>query len=143
MADLHKSFKIRPFQAEDKDDIAKLWKDCDLVVPLNDPIRDINTKIQFQPDLFLVGELNNKVIASVMIGYEGHRGWINYLAVSPLFQNNGLGKLLMNKAEDMLQEMGCLKINLQVREHNTQVIEFYRNLGYQDDHVISMGKRLT
>ena len=114
MADLHKSFKIRPFQAEDKDDIVKLWKDCDLVVPWNDPIRDINTKIQFQPDLFLVGELNNKVIASVMIGYEGHRGWINYLAVSPLFQNNGLGKLLMNKAEDMLQEMGCLKINLQV-----------------------------
>lgn len=142
MTELKSTFIIRPFQNNDIQNVVKLWHECNLIVPWNDPVKDINTKMQFQPELFWVGELNKKLIASIMVGYEGHRGWINYLAVSPPFQNNGYGKLLVMKAEEHLQNIGCLKINLQVRENNSTVIRFYQKLGYKDDHVISLGKRL-
>ena len=135
-------FIIRPFQDKDTQQVVHLWQQCNLIVPWNDPVTDIKTKIQFQPELFLVGEMENKVIASIMIGYEGHRGWINYLAVSPPYQNRGYGKKLVNRAEEVLRDMGCLKINLQVREHNASVIRFYQKLGYKDDNVPSLGKRL-
>jgi len=140
--ELESTFIIRPFQEKDTQEVVRLWQECELIVPWNDPVTDINTKMQFQPELFLVGDLNNKLISSIMIGYEGHRGWINYLAVSPPFQNRGYGKLLVDKAEDILRKMGCLKINLQVREHNSSVIRFYEKLGYKDDHLTSLGKRL-
>ena len=142
MVELESTFIIRPFQEKDRQQVVQLWQQCDLLVSWNDPVTDISKKMQYQPELFLVGELNTKLFASIMIGYEGHRGWINYLAVSPPFQKKGYGKLLVDKAEEILREMGCLKINLQVREHNSSVIRFYQKLGYKDDHVISLGKRL-
>ena len=77
-----------------------------------------------------------------MAGYEGHRGWINYLAVLPEFQRQGYARLMMQKAEKVLKEMGCLKINLQVRDGNKAVIAFYTSMGYSNDHVISLGKSL-
>jgi ribosomal protein S18 acetylase RimI-like enzyme len=135
-------FIIRQFQQKDKDAVIQLWYDCDLVVPWNDPANDIDIKMNYQPDFFLVGELNRTVIATIMIGYEGHRGWINYLAVSPVFQKHGYGRLLMQRAEELLTNIGCPKINLQVRETNQQVIDFYFKLGFKDDHVKSLGKRL-
>ena len=134
---------IRPFGWNDEPAVMNLWKDCGLVVPWNDPQKDIRLKMDFQPDLFLVGVLDGQVIASAMAGYEGHRGWINYLAVHPDFQRQGFGRIIMSEAEKALKALGCVKINLQVRESNTGVIWFYQAIGYEVDNIISLGKRFT
>ncbi|MCC6882725.1 MAG: GNAT family acetyltransferase [Verrucomicrobiales bacterium] len=95
-----------------------------------------------RPDLFLVGELDGEIMACVMAGYEGHRGWLNYLAVTPKYQRRGYARAMVGEAERLLREAGCPKINLQVRSANHAVIEFYRKLGYLVDDVVGMGKRL-
>ena len=133
---------IRPFQASDKAAVIDLWHRCNLVVPWNDPDEDIMTKLAFQPELFLVGTLDERVVATVMAGYEGHRGWINYLAVDPGCQRQGIGRRIMEKAQETLHALGCPKINLLVRATNTGVIAFYEKLGFKQDNVVSMGKRL-
>jgi len=122
--------------------VIELWFKCKLVVPSNNPRRDIERKVAVDPDLFLVGIINGKVVATVMGGYEGHRGWINYLAVDPAHQRNGYGHLIMQEVEKRIRARGCPKINLQVRAANDGVIKFYRSLGYSDDNVIGLGKRL-
>ena len=134
--------QIRPFQLEDEEAVASLWRQCELVRPWNDPCKDIRRKLRVRPDLFLVGVLDGQIVASVMAGYEGHRGWLNYLAVAPEHQRHGLGRAIVREAERLLREAGCPKINLQVRAVNDGVIEFYRRLGYAVDEVVSMGKRL-
>jgi ribosomal protein S18 acetylase RimI-like enzyme len=134
--------EIRPFELSDEAAIIALWERCGLTRPWNDPRKDIRRKLRVRPDLFLVGVLEGEVVATVMAGYEGHRGWINYLGVAPEHQRKGFGKILMGEAERRLREAGCPKINLQVRSTNTGVIEFYRRLGYVIDEVVSMGKRL-
>jgi len=136
------SLLIRPFQTEDEDDLVALWKMCELTVPWNNPHKDIARKLQVQPELFLVGILDNSLIATVMGGYEGHRGWINYLAVHQDFQGKGYGQEIMNSVETGLREMGCPKINLQIRRGNDKIASFYQKLGFTYDHVVSMGKRL-
>jgi len=113
-----------------------------LVVPHNNPFRDIERKLRVNPEWFLVGELEGKVIASCMIGYDGHRGWINYLAVSPLLQKKGYGREIMKRAEKILIDAGCPKVNLQIRTTNQKAIEFYKSIGFKIDDVMSMGKRL-
>ena len=136
------SLLIRPFQTEDEDALVALWKMCELTVPWNNPHKDIARKLQVQPELFLVGILDNSLIATVMGGYEGHRGWINYLAVHQDFQGKGYGQEIMNSVETGLREMGCPKINLQIRRGNDKTASFYQKLGFTYDHVVSMGKRL-
>ena len=133
---------IRPFQTEDEADLVKLWQLCELTVPWNDPHKDIARKLKVQPELFLVGMLENRLIASVMGGYDGHRGWINYLAVHPEFQGQGYAQQIMEYVESALRKMGCPKINLQIRAGNDKVILIYQKLGFTDDRVVSMGKRL-
>jgi len=133
---------IRPFQTEDEDALVALWKMCELTVPWNNPHKDIARKLQVQPELFLVGILGNSLIATVMGGYEGHRGWINYLAVHPDFHGKGYGQGIMNSVETVLREMGCPKINLQIRRGNDKIAFFYQKLGFTYEHVISMEKRL-
>ena len=135
------SLLIRPFQTEDEDALVALWKMCELTVPWNNPHKDIARKLQVQPELFLVGILDNSLIATVMGGYEGHRGWINYLAVHQDFQGKGYGQEIMNSVETGLREMGCPKINLQIRTGNNKIASFYQKLGFTNDHVVSMGKR--
>ncbi|HSM71562.1 MAG TPA: GNAT family acetyltransferase [Anaerolineales bacterium] len=134
--------KIREFEEQDEDEVIALWQACKLVVPWNDPKKDIRRKLQVNPELFLVGILDDNIVASVMGGYEGHRGWINYLAVSPSHRKKGYGRQLMEAVEVKLSGMGCAKINLQVRDTNTEVIAFYKSIGYDLDNVIGMGKRL-
>jgi ribosomal protein S18 acetylase RimI-like enzyme len=134
--------QIRPFNSEDEKAVVALWRRCDLVRPWNDPHRDIQRKLGVRPDLFLVGILDGRLIASVMGGYEGHRGWLNYLAVAPELQRRGYARAIVAEAERLLREAGCPKINLQIRTSNHGVIEFYRRLGYAVDDVVSMGKRL-
>jgi ribosomal protein S18 acetylase RimI-like enzyme len=90
----------------------------------------------------LVGEIDGRIIGTCIAGYEGHRGWINYLAVAPTYQRRGLATRLMKEAERLLGNAGCPKINLQVRASNVDVIEFYKSIGFIIDDVVSMGKRL-
>lgn len=119
-----------------------LWQACGLIVPQNNPQRDIARKLRVNPEWFLVGELDGKIIAACMAGYEGHRGWINYLAVHPEHRRQGHARELMQHAESLLRAAGCPKINLQVRSTNETVIAFYKSLGFAIDNVIGMGKRL-
>ena len=133
---------IRPFQAADEDAVIALWLACGLVVPQNDPKRDIARKLRVNPEWFLVGELDGTIIAACMAGYEGHRGWINYLAVHPDHRRQEFARQLMQHAETLLRAAGCPKINLQVRSSNTAVIAFYESVGFSVDPVVSMGRRL-
>ena len=134
--------EIRPFHLSDESAVVELWQKCELVRPVNDPARDIRRKLSVNPELFLLGTIDGKVIASVMAGYEGHRGWINYLAVHPEHRLKGYGRQILAEAEKQLRVLGCPKINLQVRTANRTVLEFYQRIGYRLDDVISLGKRL-
>ena len=135
-------FVVRPYQEDDRQAIITLWSICGLVVPQNDPHRDIDRKVENDPENFLIGTVSGKLAASCMVGYDGHRGWINYLAIHPNHQRHGFATQIMTEAERILQNAGCPKINLQVRSTNANVISFYKSLGFTDDHVVSLGKRL-
>ena len=134
---------IRPFALADSEAVIAIWEACQMTVPWNDPHKDITRKMQVNPELFLVAEAaDGRILGTVMGGYEGHRGWINYLAVLPDCQGQGIGRALMAAVETRLAALGCAKINLQVRSSNRAVIQFYGHLGYHIDDVISLGKRL-
>ena len=133
---------IRPFQPSDEAAVVDLWQRCDLTRPWNDPHKDIQRKLQVQPELFLVGEIDGTLVASAMAGYEGHRGWVNYLAVCPQQRQRGLARQLMAHIETLLLAMGCPKLSLQVRDTNAAALAFYERLGYQVDASVSLGKRL-
>jgi ribosomal protein S18 acetylase RimI-like enzyme len=134
--------KIRSFQGGDDPAVIALWDDCELTRPWNDPSKDIARKGAVADDLFLVGLVGDAIVATVMAGYDGHRGWINYLAVHPSQQRHGFGRELMDEAERRLHARGCPKINLQVRASNAAAVAFYDRLGYTTDDVVSMGKRI-
>ncbi|MFQ5557401.1 MAG: GNAT family acetyltransferase [Acidimicrobiales bacterium] len=134
--------EIRPFQETDRAGVIGLWELCDLLRPWNDPDRDIDRKLSVADDMFLVGTRSGRVIASVMAGFDGHRGWINYLGVHPEHQRRRVGGLMMTAAEERLAALGCPKVNLQIRHSNHCAVAFYEALGYRTDEVISMGKRL-
>lgn len=138
MADM----QIEIFAEQHRQALIALWTECGLVVPQNDPDKDIDRKLQVGADLFLLGVLDGEVVASVMGGYEGHRGWINYLAVATQYRRKGFATQIMQEAERILRKAGCPKINLQIRTTNTSVIKFYKAIGYDIDDVVSMGKRL-
>jgi len=134
--------KIRPYLEEDQTAVVKLWQECGLIVPWNNARQDIERKLTVNREWFLVGLENNHIMATAMAGYEGHRGWINYLAVHPAQRRKGYGRELMLILEELLENKGCPKISLQIRASNSDVISFYESLGYKDDNVISLGKRL-
>lgn len=135
--------KIRPYEAHDEAAVVALWEICGLVSPKNDPHRDVIRKLSVNPEWFLVGTVEGRVVGSCMAGYEGHRGWINYLAVHPDFQRNGYARELLAEAERLLKQAGCPKVNLQIRSSNSAVVSFYERIGYIADDVICMGKRLV
>jgi ribosomal protein S18 acetylase RimI-like enzyme len=133
---------IRPYHEADEEQVIALWRACNLVVPWNDPAKDIARKLEVQRELFFVGICEERVVATVMASYDGHRGWLNYVAVAPELQQQGLGRQMMETVEAELTRRGCPKINLQVRTSNQAVIEFYKRLGFKLDDVVSLGKRL-
>jgi ribosomal protein S18 acetylase RimI-like enzyme len=90
----------------------------------------------------MVAVMDDTVIGSVMAGYDGHRGWVNYLAVSPTHQRRGIARQLMTRVEEELLAIGCPKLNLQVRDSNEEALRFYAALGYVVDPAVSLGKRL-
>ena len=134
--------KIRQYVPDDEEAVIALWKTCNLIKPWNNPHQDIHRKLKDSPELFLVGTINGIIVASVMAGYDGHRGWIYYLAVDPEYRKQGLGRQIMLAAEEKLLEIGCPKINLMVRKNNLDVIKFYEKIGYGHDEVVTMSRRL-
>ena len=134
-------FVIRLYNENDRQQVIELWNECLLLVPQNDPVKDIRLKTAFQPELFFVGCTGKRIIASLMAGYEGHRGWLNYLAVHPVYRKQGIGRAIVFHALEQLKALGCPKVNLQVRNFNSGVIEFYKKLGFAIDDVMSMGLR--
>lgn len=134
--------QIRPYTPADETAVIALWQRCELTRPWNDPRKDIERKLTVHPELFVVGERQGQIVATAMAGFDGHRGWINYLAVSPEVQKQGLGRQLMTHVEQALTAMGCPKLNLQVRAGNAQALAFYQAIGYGQDELVSMGKRL-
>ena len=137
------TLQIRVYRESDQDAVVALWRESGLVRPWNDPVKDIHRKLRVQRDLFLVGTVDGRLVATVMAGYEGHRGWINYLAVAKECRKRGFGRRLMDEAEARLRALGCPKINLQIRSSNAEVVAFYRSLGFSVDDALSMGKRLV
>jgi ribosomal protein S18 acetylase RimI-like enzyme len=136
------NLSIRPYQPDDESEVIDLWLQCNLVVPHNNPRRDIQRKLKINPEWFLVGVLRDEIIATCMAGYEGHRGWINYLAVSPQYRRRGVAATIMKEVENRLSAAGCPKINLQIRRSNIEVVRFYQSIGYSEDLVVNMGKRI-
>jgi ribosomal protein S18 acetylase RimI-like enzyme len=134
--------RIRPFADGEEDAVVALWHAAGLVRPWNDPHRDIARKKQVQRELFLVAEDAGAVVGTAMAGYDGHRGWVYYVAVAPERQGGGLGALLMAEAEARLLALGCPKVNVQVRSGNEPVAAFYDRLGYAPDGATGLGKRL-
>lgn len=134
---------VREFGENDREGVFELWRESGLIRSWNDPNRDIDRKLAVEDGMFFVAARGEVVVGSVMAGYDGHRGWVNYLAVDPRFQGEGVGRLLMECAEKHLHGVGCPKVNLQIRGDNPAAIEFYERLGFTVDDVVSMGKRLV
>lgn len=133
---------IRNFNSGDKIQVINLWNICGLIVPSNNPENDIELKTDFQPDLFFVAESEGMIIGSVMAGYDGHRGWLNYLGVHPDYRGCGFGRSLVEYSVDKLKKLNCPKLNIQVRSTNLKVVDFYRKLGFLDHDVIGMQLKL-
>ena len=133
---------VRPFAADDEAAVVALWEAADLTRPWNDPRKDIARKLRVQPEWFLVATVGDEIVGSVMAGYDGHRGWVNYLAVTPDSRRLGFGRALMAEVERVLREAGCPKVNLQIRSANGAAVSFYEALGYTADDVVSLGRRL-
>ena len=134
--------EVRRYRASDRAAVVELWRRCDLTRPWNNPGLDIDRKTTRDPDGFLVGVIDGAVVTVVMAGYDGHRGWINYLAVDPDRRGAGLGAEIMRAAEQHLARLGCPKVNLQIRTSNIDAVRFYESIGYSMDDVVSMGRRL-
>jgi ribosomal protein S18 acetylase RimI-like enzyme len=135
--------EIRSYLDSDEAALIGLWREVFPDAPAwNDPQTDIRRKLAVQRDLFLVAVVDDRIVGSAMAGYDGHRGWVYYLAVKPEYRRQGIGRALMQAVEQGLVRAGCPKLNLQVRATNQQVVAFYRQLGYQVEERVSMGKRL-
>ena len=135
---------IRAFNPEDSGEVIRLWEKIFPDSPAhNDPVRDIQNKMNVQPELFLVALVDFQLVGTSMAGFDGHRGWVYYLAVDHDFRRQGIGSALMKKAEELLVKAGCPKLNLQIRADTAAVRAFYEKLGYQFEDRISMGKHLA
>ncbi|WP_306144090.1 GNAT family acetyltransferase [Roseibium sp. MMSF_3412] len=133
---------IAPFEEGHRKEVISLWQSCGLTRAWNDPDKDIDRKLSDPQGGFFVLLQADKVIGSVMAGYDGHRGAIYYLSIDPEHQSSGLGRLLMEHCEEFLIGLGCPKINLFVRQGNEAVMKFYDGLGYAPEKAVALGKRL-
>ena len=135
-------YNITIFEDKHRTQVIDLWKKCNLIKSWNDPNKDIDRKLKVNDSLFLIVEFNKVIIGSAMIGYDGHRGSLYYLAVDPKHQRKGVGKMLMKEIEKRLIEVGCPKINIFIRNSNIEVKEFYQSIDYEEQDCLVYGKRL-
>lgn len=136
------TLEVRPFRVDETEEVVALWHAAGLTRPWNDPHLDIARKLRVQPELFLVAVDGGAVVGTVMAGYDGHRGWLYYLASAPARQGEGIGRLLVAAAEERLLAMGCPKVQLMVRPDNSGARGFYDALGYEAFDTWATGKRL-
>lgn len=136
-------FVIAEYSSDDEADMIGLWQECGLVVPWNNPLSDIARKMADSPELFYSGKIDGQLVASCMAGYDGHRGWIYFLAVAKSQQRTGLAAKLVAHVEAKLIELGCPKMELMVRDTNREVITFYEAIGFGLDPVKVLSKRLS
>ena len=133
---------IRPYREDDQEDVIKLWEKVFPNAPShNNPARDIKTKREVQPELFLIALHDDQLVGTAMAGFDGHRGWVYYLGVDPDYQRRGIGTALMKRVEAKLVGLGCPKLNLQIRADSAEVQSFYESLGYDPEDRLSMGKK--
>jgi GNAT superfamily N-acetyltransferase len=132
---------FRPLEDGDIGYVIALWTECGLVRPWNDPERDIAFARGRENSEILVGIAEEKLVSAVMVGHDGHRGWLYYVSVAPAIQGRGLGKATVRAAEAWLKERGIWAINLNIRSENAKVRAFYAALGYELRDVIVMGRR--
>jgi len=136
--------QIRPYLEKDQRGVATLWREVfPDNSPWNVPEEDIARKLNLQREHFLVAETEGQIVGTAMAGFDGHRGWIYYVAVREKYRKKGIGKALMERVEKDLIKIGCTKLNLQVRSSNKEVVEFYIKLGYDIEDRVSMGKLLA
>ena len=134
--------RIREAVIGDLDQVISIWKSCDLVKPQNDPVLDYQLALETKDSAVLVLETENSLIGSVVVGFDGHRGWYYYLGITPDHQSAGNGRLLVEAAENWLISRGAPKAMLMVRNSNSKVIGFYEKLGYSVEETSVLGKRL-
>jgi ribosomal protein S18 acetylase RimI-like enzyme len=135
---MNDAFRIEPARTEDAAAVIALWERCGLVVAHNPPLQDFQFALGKANSDVLAGRLDGEIVASVMVGHDGHRGWIYYLAVDPAHQRHGFGELLVRAAESWLRERQVRKLQLMVRDSNQGVLEFYRGIGYERSPVTVM-----
>ncbi|MHA6719746.1 GNAT family acetyltransferase [Sphingomonas sp. RS6] len=134
---------IRPAVAADRAAVIALWEACGLTRPWNDPRADFDRAVSADAALILVIErAGGSIDGSVMIGDDGHRGWVYYLAVADAARRQGLGLALMAAAERWLRDRGCPKLQLMVRDGNDAATGFYRALGLTPQPVVTLGRFL-
>jgi len=131
------------YNSDDEADMIELWQECGLVVPWNNPLSDIARKMADSPELFFSGKVDGRLVASCMAGYDGHRGWIYFLAVAKSQRRNGLAAKLVAHVETKLLDLSCPKLELMVRDTNHEVIDFYEAIGFRLDPVRVLSKRLS
>lgn len=136
------SIDIRPLSLSDTDAVVALWQETGLTRPWNNPYQDISRKLTVQPELFLVATEEGALVGTVMAGYDGHRGWLYYLASAPERRGEGIARRLVERAEELLREMGCPKVQLMVRPENGGVHDFYAAIGYESFDIWATAKRL-
>lgn len=134
--------EIRAFDGADEDAVVDLWDRAGLTRPWNDPRADIRRKLTVQPELFLVAVDGGELVGSVMAGYDGHRGWLYYLAAAETHRGRGVGRALVTEAERLLEALGCPKVQLMVRPDNVGARGFYDALGYEPFDTWATGRRL-
>ena len=127
---------------DDIADVTALWEACGLTRPWNDPARDARLAIEGATSAILGLRDGDALIASVMVGFDGHRGWVYYLAVAPDRRREGLGRLLMVAAEAWLRDRGAPKLQLMVRSNNADALGFYEALGLERQEVVTLGRFL-
>ena len=130
---------IRKFMPSDQDDLIALWRRVFPDDPAhNEPAQVLQAKLEVD-DLIFVAILDDKLVGACMVGYDGHRGWLYAVAVAPEARRSGVGAALVKQATGSLKQLGCIKVNLQIRAGNTEVAAFYESLGFACELRLSMG----
>jgi ribosomal protein S18 acetylase RimI-like enzyme len=133
---------IAPLEDADIAAVVSLWQRCGSTRPWNDPQADIALARQGTNATVLLGRQGDSIVASVLVGHDGHRGWVYYVTVDPEHRKKGFGRAIMTAAEDWLRARGIVKLQLMVRPDNTQVQAFYETLDYDEQERIVYAKWL-